>query len=294
MLKKTEDKNMDKQLFAVIDVETPNGRNDAICSIGVIVTDGTDVINKYYSIVNPETYFDTANTNIHGISSVDVVGFPTFPEIWNEISEYFSKYLVVGHNVGFDLCCIKKSLSRHGINATPVYYLDTMNLTRTFVSDVKNMRLNTLCDYFDIPLDNHHNALADSYATALLLQELMTNYDFNVDEYIKKYDFTDDYKPQNKEFRNNSYSDVTKHLQELQGVLTGIICDDELNDREIYALQSWMETHTGLKGNFPYDKIYDSLEKVLSDNIITDSERDELLLLFANIVNPVDAAASCN
>lgn len=40
--------------------------------------------------------------------------------------------------------------------------------------------------------------------------------------------------------------------------------------------------------------IYISLEKVLQDNIITETERAELLRIFNNIINPVESSATCD
>ena len=70
-------------LYTFFDVETPNRRNDRICSIGAVVTDqdGTVVEKKSY-LVNPESSFDDINVRIHGIAPVDVRNAKTFPELW--------------------------------------------------------------------------------------------------------------------------------------------------------------------------------------------------------------------
>ena len=56
-------------LYTFFDVETPNRRNDRICSIRAVVTDqdGTVVEKKSY-LVNPESSFDDINVHIHGIA----------------------------------------------------------------------------------------------------------------------------------------------------------------------------------------------------------------------------------
>ena len=82
-------------LYTFIDVETPNRRNDRICSIGAVVTDqdGTVVEKKSY-LVNPESSFDDINVRIHGIAPVDGV---------------------VAHNARFDLSVLTKPLVSYDI-----------------------------------------------------------------------------------------------------------------------------------------------------------------------------------
>ena len=274
--------------IAVFDVETPNERNDSICSIGIVSVDENGVVDEFYTLVNPESEFYDRNVAIHHITPRDVEAAPTFPEVWEKIKHYFSDYLVVGHNVRFDLSCIRKTFKRYGIEFGNTYFVDTLELSRKSLTDVSNHQLGTLCDYLGITLLNHHNALDDCKATFELLLTLINDFGVSLDQFLKPYDFSDDvHRSRQKSF---SYCDTTKYLQELQGVLLGITFDGQLNDKEIYALKYWIDTHASLKGNYPFDKIYASLARVLEDNIITEEERSELMSLFQNIINPVETA----
>lgn len=53
--------------------------------------------------------------------------------------------------------------------------LCTVKTSRKLYPEIPNHRLNTMCEYLDIPLINHHDALEDSRACAqiLLHQEKM-------------------------------------------------------------------------------------------------------------------------
>ena len=71
-------------VYSFIDVETPNKRNDRICSIGLVqVTDEGEVVNEQHCLVNPECRFDDINMEIHGIAPIDVKDAVTFPELWD-------------------------------------------------------------------------------------------------------------------------------------------------------------------------------------------------------------------
>lgn len=281
----TLESNHDRLAF--FDVETPNCRQDSICSIGIVYEDENGCIKDYYSLVNPECEFDPMNTRIHGISSSSVINAPTFPEIWDKINKVFSNCLIIGHNVRFDLSCIKKSLMAHGIEAQNPFFADTLDISRTLVQGTNNHKLNTLCNFFKIELVNHHNALEDAKATLDLYNKLADTYSFDLNDYIKQYDFSD---IDNKSRKNGlNYCDNTKYLQELQGIVIGIMCDNALTDKEINALKYWMDTHQALKGNYPFDKVYSSLEAVLEDGIITEEERNTLSRVFQSIINPLES-----
>lgn len=285
---------IDNPYIVVFDVETPNCKNDSICSIGMIIIQGNKIVDKFYSLVNPEDSFDPYNIRIHGITEKSVLNAPTFPELWEEIKDYFSKYLLVGHNVVFDLSCIKKCLHKYGIEALPPYYVDTLDLANEYVDGVENYKLITLCEHFDIILDNYHNALDDSSATADLFFRIIDDYNFDLNEYIKKYDFNHIKKNSDYNYnRKSPFNEISKSLQELQGVLIGVTSDDVLNDKEVYAIKRWVDSHANLKGNYPFDRIYYSLKKVLEDNLISESERTELLNIFNSIINPVASNAVC-
>lgn len=277
--------------IAVFDVETANSANDSICSIGIITVDSEGNYDELYSLVNPETHFSRENIHIHGITPADVADAPLFPEIWKKIKHYFSECLIIGHNVRFDLRCIKMSLQRYNIGASEVYFADTLDISRNCVNDIENHKLNTLCKYFDIPLINYHNALDDSKATFILFNTLIAEYNFNLNEFVRRYSF--DCVEEKVRKKSFSFSDTTKYLQELQGIIIGVTSDGVLNDKEILSLKYWADTHKDLSGNYPFDKIYSSLLRVLEDNIITDEERKELMTIFQSIINPVESDCPC-
>ena len=52
--------------IAAIDVETPNGRDPAICQIGIVVAEYGDIVKTESYLVDPEVPFDPMNIAIHG------------------------------------------------------------------------------------------------------------------------------------------------------------------------------------------------------------------------------------
>ena len=157
---------MDK--IVAFDVETPNHKNDKICSIGLTLIENGYITDTQHYLINPECEFNYLNIQIHGIRPEDVMHAPVFPEVWDNIRELFQTHLVVAHNANFDLCVLRKALLAYGITESLVYYVDTLAVARAMVKEADNHRLSTLCECFGIPL-MHHNAKSDSYACAKLL-----------------------------------------------------------------------------------------------------------------------------
>ena len=157
--------------YIVFDVETPNAKNDRMSSIGIVAVENGKIIDEFYSLVNPETYFNSFNVALTGISEKDVKNAPAFPEIFEKIKPIFESGLIVAHNAQFDMGVLSKCLRDYGIlwkSSAP--YLCTCKLARSLNLPTCNNKLDTLCSYFGIELD-HHNALSDARATAKLIIE---------------------------------------------------------------------------------------------------------------------------
>ena len=154
--------------FIAFDVETPNHLSDRMSAIGITVIEDGTIKEEFYSLVNPETYFDYFNTKLTGISEETVWDAPTFPELWPEIEPLMSGGLLVAHNAVFDMGVLKKCLQHYEIDWKPyVRYICTVQMGRRILPGMSH-RLDVLCDYYGIELD-HHQAASDSRACAKIL-----------------------------------------------------------------------------------------------------------------------------
>ena len=157
--------------YGAFDVETPNFKNDRMSSIGITVMENGEICEEFYTLVNPETYFDYFNVNLTGISEESVKDAPAFPEVFERIRPMLDSGMLVGHNAQFDMSVLSKCLRAYGISWRPsAKYLCTCKIARKLKLPTCNNKLNTLCDYFAIELD-HHNAMSDARAAAKLIAE---------------------------------------------------------------------------------------------------------------------------
>jgi DNA polymerase-3 subunit epsilon len=157
------DKNMITE-YTVIDVETPNAKNDSICSIALLRVKGNEVVSREYHLVDPEDYFDQFNVRLHGISKAMVKGSPTFTELWNKINHHFTDGVIVAHNATFDLNVLAKSLIRSRITVPEFRYICTYRLSKSVNGGLRKHGLSSVCEFYGIRLDDHHNALCDAVA----------------------------------------------------------------------------------------------------------------------------------
>ena len=99
-----------------------------------------------------------------------MAGAPNFAQVWPHIAPLFTEdQLVAAHNARFDIKVLQSTLARYQIDAPHFLSVDTVKTSRKLYPELPNHKLNTVAEHLQIQLDNHHNALADSYACANIL-----------------------------------------------------------------------------------------------------------------------------
>lgn len=69
--------------FAAIDFETANEQPSSVCSVGVVIVRGGEVVDSFYSLIHPEPeYYQWFCQQVHGLSEEDTDDAPVFPYVW--------------------------------------------------------------------------------------------------------------------------------------------------------------------------------------------------------------------
>ena len=158
--------------YIAFDVETPNRLNHRMSAIGITVAEDGEIVEEYYSLVDPETDFDPFNTWLTGISEESVKDAPTFRELWPKIEGLMSGGVLVAHNATFDLGVLRRCLDDYDIawkKSGP--YLCTVQMGRRILPGISH-KLDAMSQYFGLELDHHH-AGSDSRACAEILIRYM-------------------------------------------------------------------------------------------------------------------------
>ena len=172
--------------YTVFDVETPNSANNRMSAIGIVVLKDERVVDRFDSLVQPDTHFDPFNMELTGITPKKVASAPNFAQLWPQIRPLMEDSVLVAHNAQFDMAVLSKCLRAYCIDwKDTAQYICTCKMSGVCLPKLANHRLDTLCDYYQIPLD-HHQADSDAMACAELLVRMSTLVDRN--GFLRNYD----------------------------------------------------------------------------------------------------------
>ncbi len=187
----------------VFDIETTglSVQNCRITEIGAVKIKGGEVLATFDTFVDPETPIPPEIVKLTGITDDMVKGAPKEAEALQAFFDFVGKredggeMLLIAHNADFDTGFIRAAASRCG-RPFENPYLDTLALGRFLVPDLKNHKLDTLANHYNLGDFNHHRAEDDAAMLAAIyfcmLKELrragVTSYATMVSEMADKTD----------------------------------------------------------------------------------------------------------
>lgn len=80
------------------------------------------------------------------------------------------------------------------------------------------------------------------------------------------------------------YDAVTHDIQQLHGIMHGIMADGRVTMEEAVGLQEWLDDHADLKGTYPYDELDSLLTVILKDKKIDEQEQQVLRSFFKDFI----------
>ena len=107
-------------------------------------------------------------TELTSISNEMVAGAPIIENIIGEFYDFCSGAILVAHNIDFDMSFIRRNGNKFGYSFKNSL-LDTIDICKFLFPELKRYRLNVVAKHLAIPLDNHHRAVDDAKATAMIL-----------------------------------------------------------------------------------------------------------------------------
>ncbi len=153
--------------FAAIDFETANYDRASACAVGLVVVEGSEVVERIYELIRPPTsyfYF----TYLHGIAWEDVEDAPTFDELWPDLARVLrSVDFLAAHNAPFDRSVIQKCCETYGLRYPRKPFVCTVQLARA-VWGIYPTSLGRVCQLLEIP-HRPHQADSDAEACAQIV-----------------------------------------------------------------------------------------------------------------------------
>lgn len=153
--------------FVVFDLETTGLKKetDKIIEIGAVKVKNGEIIDKYSAFINPGRKLSDKIVKLTGITDEMLKDKPSEEEVVPEFLDFCGSAVLVGHNVGFDIGFIRRFGAENNIKVENTV-LDTLDLARVLYGNLKNHKLDTVCNHLGVSLLNHHRAVDDAGATA--------------------------------------------------------------------------------------------------------------------------------
>lgn len=211
--------------FAIVDIETTGSYAGAnsITEIAIIIHNGSHVVEKFQSLINPNTFIPFHIQVLTGISNEMVENSPSFEQLAPKIKELLDKRIFVAHNVNFDYSFIINELSNAGYD-WKAPKLCTVRLARKIIPNQASYSLGKLCQNLNIPNHARHRAMGDAEATTILFEYLLEKDKDNIiNSSIKK----------TKEHRLPTHIDEEDYLKLPE--TAGIYLFRDLHDKIIYV-----------------------------------------------------------
>ena len=163
------------QDFAAIDFETANNERSSVCSVGVVIVRGGEIVDKFYSLIKPEPeYYNYWCSQVHGLCAEDTDNAPVFPEVWKHIEPLIEGLPLVAHNKAFDESCLKAVFRVYQMDYPDYEFFDTLAASRRhFGCALPNHQLQTVAAACGYDLTNHHHALSDAEACAAIAMKIL-------------------------------------------------------------------------------------------------------------------------
>ncbi len=159
--------------FVAIDFETANHHRTSVCSVGVVVVRNGHIVDKFYRLIKPyPNYYCSWATECHGLSTRDTADAADFDEVWAEIAPKIGELQLIAHNKGFDEGCLKACHEHYSINYRYSPFICTLQGAKRAFSELPNHQLHTVSAHCGYELDNHHHALADAEACAVIAMQI--------------------------------------------------------------------------------------------------------------------------
>ena len=138
--------------------------------------------DEFQTLINPEQHIRKSSIAIHGITPDMVADAPTEQEIMPKILEFIGDYPIVAHNAIFDYTFLNEASLRTTGKELSNPRIDSQQMFKEVYPELESHGLEALTKKFNVELNNHHRAMADTMGLALAYPALKKLY-------LQKYDW---------------------------------------------------------------------------------------------------------
>lgn len=158
--------------YVAIDVETTglDPDRDAIIEVAAITFQGSDILDEFSSLANPQRDIPSFITQLTSITQSMVDDAPSMFTLRSRLRPIIGDHVIVGHNVDFDLGFF--NAERLGVGN---HRIDTITLASILFPEAGRFSLDSLARYLNLPdaeAGQNHRAYDDTMQTVELFLAL--------------------------------------------------------------------------------------------------------------------------
>lgn len=162
--------------YIVTDIETSglDHNINSIIEIAAIKVLNGKVVDKYSSLIHRDSILPEKIELMTGITTDMLKSCNmNLNEVIREYSEFVGNYPLIGHNISkFDILFIEKAYEK--VFGKSIYnkIVDTLPLSREYIKDSENHKLQTLATHLNLAVCDSHRALSDCQTTLELYKAI--------------------------------------------------------------------------------------------------------------------------
>jgi len=159
--------------YIIFDIETTGlDKNiDRIIEIGALKYRNNELVEEFEYLINPKVKLSEVIIDITGINDADLLDKPDISEVLPKFISFVEDLPILAHNSSFDMGFINENIKRLGLNSLNNEIVDTLELSRKYLTHMYNHKLETLKKYYNIK-EVSHRAIGDCRTTNYVYQEI--------------------------------------------------------------------------------------------------------------------------
>lgn len=168
----------------VLDTETTglDYTKEKMVEFAAVRLENGKIKDEFQTLINPEQHIRKSSIAIHGITPEMVEDAPTEAEAMPKILEFIGDYPIVAHNAIFDYSFLNEASLRTTGKELQNPRIDSQQMFKEIYPEMESHGLEALTNKFNVELNNHHRAMADTMGLALAYPKLKKLY-------LQKYDW---------------------------------------------------------------------------------------------------------
>ena len=167
-----------KEIEIVLDTETTglDYTRERMIEFAAVRLENGKIKDEFQTLINPNQHIRKSSMAIHGITQEMVEDAPTEEEVLPKILEFIGDYPIVAHDAIFDYSFLNEAKLRMYGEKLENARIDTQMMFKEVAPDLESHGLEALTNRFNVELNNHHRAMADTMGLALAYPKLKKLY----------------------------------------------------------------------------------------------------------------------